>query len=99
MNMSTNIEMQPCVELRRDEVARRTLRLWKAAGRPTGRDLEYWLQAEVELLSERQYCRSNWAPAVNGAAGKPMVASTRSAFVTGRNEFENLRSITVNAST
>ncbi len=57
MNMRTNIEMQQCVELRRDEVARRTLRLWKAAGRPTGRDLEYWLQAEVELLAERQHCR------------------------------------------
>jgi hypothetical protein len=42
------------IELGRDEVARRALRLWKAAGRPVGRDLEYWLQAEVELLSERQ---------------------------------------------
>jgi hypothetical protein len=70
MNMRTNIEMQPCVELHRDEVARRTLQLWEAAGRPTGRDLEYWLQAEVELLSERQHCRpighvSRW-PAVSG---------------------------------
>ena len=76
MNMRTNIEMQPCVELRRDEVARRTLRLWKAAGRPTGRDLEYWLQAEVELLAERQHCRPNWARALDGgAAEKPVVAS------------------------
>ena len=61
MNMRTNLEMQPYVELRRDVVARRTLQLWEAAGQPTGRDLEYWLQAEVELLSERQHCRSNWS--------------------------------------
>jgi hypothetical protein len=83
MNMRTNIEIQPYVELRRGEVARRTLQLWEAAGRPKDRDLEYWLQAEVELLSERQHCRSNWARAVNGAAGKPVVASTRSASVSG----------------
>jgi hypothetical protein len=68
--------MQQCVELRRDEVARRTLRLWKAAGRPTGRDLEYWLQAEVELLAERQHCRPNWARVLDGgAAAKRVVAS------------------------
>ena len=84
MNMRTNLEMQPCVELRRDEVARRTLRLWKAAGRPTGRDLEYWLQAEVELLSERQHCRSNWAGAVDGAAEKLVSPQRVAPLLAGR---------------
>jgi hypothetical protein len=56
MNTKTKIKMRPYVELRRDEVARRTLQLWEAAGRPKGRDLEYWLQAEVELLSEHKQC-------------------------------------------
>jgi hypothetical protein len=38
------------IELRRDEVARKARRLWTADGCPSGHDLEYWLQAEVELL-------------------------------------------------
>jgi hypothetical protein len=53
MNMRTHIKTESCIKLRRSEVARRTLQLWRAAGQPTGRDLEFWLQAEVELLSER----------------------------------------------
>jgi len=44
----------PIIELCRDDVARRAVQLWQAAGQPRGRDLGYWLQAEVELLSERQ---------------------------------------------
>ena len=36
----------------RDEVAQRAYQLWVAAGQPFGRDLEYWLQAEAELLPE-----------------------------------------------
>ena len=102
MNIRTNIEMQPYVELRRDEVARKALQLWKAAGRPTGRDLEYWLQAEVELLSERQHCRPHLARALDsGAPGKVANSAWKNAAprVAGRNGFENLRSIAVNAST
>jgi len=43
-----------CVELDRNDVAHRSIRLWQAAGRPAGRHLEFWLQAEVELLAESQ---------------------------------------------
>ncbi len=46
------IRMQPYVELRREDINDRAFRLWRAAGRPPGRALSYWLQAEVELLSE-----------------------------------------------
>jgi len=67
MKLGTNIENELYVELRRDEVARRALQLWRAAGRPTGRDLEYWLQAEVELLSERPHGGSTWSGAVDGS--------------------------------
>jgi hypothetical protein len=35
-------------ELRR-RVAERAEGLWRAAGRPDGRELEFWLQAEQEL--------------------------------------------------
>ena len=61
-NMQTYNGTERYVELPREEVARRALRLWKAAGQPMGRDLEYWLQAEVELLSERLGSRLNRAP-------------------------------------
>jgi len=36
-----------------DEIARLAKRLWESEGRQTGRDLDYWLQAERELLSAR----------------------------------------------
>jgi hypothetical protein len=36
-------------ELRR-RVADRAEALWREAGRPEGRDLEFWLQAEQELV-------------------------------------------------
>ena len=41
------------IELSRGEVTRRARWLWRDAGCPAGRDLEYWLQAEVELLKVR----------------------------------------------
>jgi hypothetical protein len=34
----------------RKAVERRAYALWEAAGRPSGGDLEYWLQAEQELV-------------------------------------------------
>ncbi len=47
MNMEneTQTQIQSCPE----EVAQRAYQIWQAAGRPTGRDLEHWLQAEAEL--------------------------------------------------
>lgn len=36
----------------RDAIARRAFEIWHNAGRPEGRDLEHWVQAERELLSE-----------------------------------------------
>jgi hypothetical protein len=35
-------------ELRR-RITERARQLWEEAGRPEGRDMEYWLQAEEEL--------------------------------------------------
>jgi hypothetical protein len=57
MNMDTTTNKEDQSEHRnkvnRDEVAQRAYQLWQAAGRPIGRDLEYWLQAEAELLAAR----------------------------------------------
>jgi hypothetical protein len=46
------IRLQPYIELRREDVNDRAFQLWRAAGRPPGRALSYWLEAEVELLAE-----------------------------------------------
>jgi hypothetical protein len=51
------------IELSRREVAEKARRLWRADGCPSGRDLEYWLQAEVELLRHTYAARTgnrNW---------------------------------------
>ena len=53
--MNTESQHQAYIELSRDEVARRARQLWNADGRPARRNLEYWLQAEVELLSVYQH--------------------------------------------
>lgn len=59
-SMNTNatiiMEYQPQAHAERSqhEVAQRAYQLWEAAGRPSGRDLENWLQAEAELLRASQ---------------------------------------------
>ena len=37
----------------RDDIARLAQQIWEREGRQAGRDLEYWLQAERELLGRR----------------------------------------------
>lgn len=36
-----------------DEVAARAYQIWDHEGRPDGRDVDHWLQAEQELRSAR----------------------------------------------
>jgi len=54
MRRDMKTEDQTYIELSRDAVTRRCLQLREAAGCPAGRDLEFWLQAELELISEYQ---------------------------------------------
>jgi hypothetical protein len=35
-----------------DEIRARARQLWEQAGRPVGRDLDFWLQAERELAND-----------------------------------------------
>ena len=57
---TTNIPMDkdknspPRSGVSRDEVAQRAYQLWEAGGCPSGRDLEFWLQAEAQLQSGKQ---------------------------------------------
>ena len=57
MNTSTKMigedRSQTHVKIDRNEIAPRAYELWCVAGRPAGRDLEFWLQAEAGLLAGR----------------------------------------------
>jgi len=48
---------QDQIKISHDEIAQRACRLWELAGHPIGRDAEYWLQAEAELLAATQRVR------------------------------------------
>ncbi len=49
------ITAPPRREPTHDEIALCAMNLWEAEGRPQGRDLEHWLQAEARL---RQRCQT-----------------------------------------
>jgi hypothetical protein len=55
-------------DINRSEVARRAYELWEADGRPSGRDMDYWLQAEAGLAGGKS----------NRASGRVEVAGTKS---------------------
>lgn len=40
--------------MRRGQVRARAYELWEQAGRPTDRDLEFWLEAERQIEEERE---------------------------------------------
>jgi hypothetical protein len=50
--MKNQIQIQ--TEASRNAIALRAYHLWERAGRPSGRDLEHWLQAEAELNAASQ---------------------------------------------
>ena len=76
MKTTTNKENQAQHQNKvgRDEVAQRAYQLWVAAGQPIGRDLEYWLQAEAELLAARH---SDRTPQVGVSQASPKREMTR----------------------
>ncbi len=41
--------------LSHEEITERAHKIWIGAGRPGGRDIEHWIQAENELRMEREY--------------------------------------------
>ncbi len=45
--------------MRRGQVRARAYELWERAGRPTGRELEFWLEAEAQLEAEREERKSS----------------------------------------
>jgi hypothetical protein len=55
------------------EVADHAYRLWEKAGRPHGRDLEFWVQAEAELrrTANGERARLDVAAAGSALSGAP----------------------------
>jgi hypothetical protein len=56
-------------KIERSEIAQRAYELWIGARRPAGRDLEFWLQAEAELMAARR-AHPRKAGAPNRSEGK-----------------------------
>lgn len=48
--------------MRRGKVRARAFELWEQAGRPEGRDLEFWLEAERQIEDDRDEQRRPSAP-------------------------------------
>jgi hypothetical protein len=65
------LKLQQHRETRRskDEIRTRARELWEQNGRPSGRDLEFWLQAEGEMTARKtEVIRSPLAGQVDGTA-------------------------------
>lgn len=48
--------------MRRGKVRARAYELWEQAGRPTDRDVEFWLEAERQIEEEREQRRLSEPP-------------------------------------
>ncbi|MEW5729112.1 MAG: DUF2934 domain-containing protein [Pseudomonadota bacterium] len=59
----------------RDVIKQRAYGMWERAGRPSGRDLEYWLQAEQEVMQGHGF--ANTEPTAPPLAGEHPGASAR----------------------
>ena len=68
--MKNQIQIQ--TEGSRAVIAARAYQLWESAGRPLGRDLEHWLQAEAELNAANHLAVVKFVPA--GASAKAVPA-------------------------
>jgi hypothetical protein len=70
-----------------EEIAALAHQIWEKNGRPAGRDVQFWLQAEQSLLSSIKAPPPAQAPAAR-APGSP---SRRSAAKSGQGGAEPLR--------
>ena len=70
-----------------DEIAALAHQIWEKNGRPAGRDVQFWLQAEQSLLSSIKAPPPAQAP----AAGFPVRRQKKSAARPGQGGSEPLR--------
>ncbi len=79
--------------INRDEIADRAYKLWCGADRPMGRDLEFWLKAEAQLLAvgrgrspELGAARPNEGQKISGAQGQRKQKAARATAQSGKAE-------------
>ena len=77
--MRENREPTEAEALRR-QVEARAYALWESEGKPQGRDLDHWLQAEAEIMGARETASSvnlpNPTASLQAARRKPRVHPT-----------------------
>jgi hypothetical protein len=54
--------------IQNNEVTKRAYRLWEQAGKPQGRDLEFWVQAEAEARAAAGSRKTGLGAAKQGAS-------------------------------
>ncbi len=54
INFAEELKQKLFQTMRRPQVKARSYELWEQAGRPEGRNVEFWLEAERRLKEERQ---------------------------------------------
>lgn len=69
-------ELRQRVELHPDTVAACAYAIWESEGRPSGRDFEHWIQAEIQLLEAEALERALIQD--NGKSGKGARRPSRS---------------------
>lgn len=67
-----NVTSEPKPALNHDEIANLAWQIWQAEGGQPGRDQEYWLKAEQQLLKARQPNSDR----TNGSGAKRKAASS-----------------------
>jgi hypothetical protein len=67
-----------------EDIRIRSYQLWEAAGRPDGRDMEFWLQAEVDLEVEARYAAKSWVRLAVAVVPRVPVYSTPQRIIATR---------------
>lgn len=62
----------------KEEVQQRSYLIWESEGRPGGRELDHWLQAEAELAKEQAESNAVAAPAAAKPKSRASAAKKRS---------------------
>jgi hypothetical protein len=66
MNMQNTIE--PSAEVKESEIRLAAYQMWEKAGRPAGRDLQFWLDAEAQLRTATKAASAKPLPPVSPVA-------------------------------
>lgn len=79
MNMKNTIE--DSIRVQESEIREAAYQMWEKAGRPAGRDLEFWLKAEAQLRTATEVASTKavtpLSPVASKNNGVPKAAQVR----------------------